>query len=381
MSHDVPLIRAMRRQERKGAKCGPWHLPRRAADRCTIDLVRVALRLVVLGLVLGAGGLASPDARAQSDDDRAAARAAATEGLRALQDGRYKDALDFCTRAESLMHAPTHLLLIARSQEKLGHLVEAQEAYIRVEREVLPPDAPRAFADAKASASQEQAALAPRVPSLKVDVEGAVPKEVTLTLDGQRVPSALIGLARPINPGDHTLAATSATAASEPLNVTVAEGTSQSVMLTLRPTGAVASGATPAQAAAAAGEPAEQSIEKRPNAGMRVGGWIALGVGAAGLVAGTIFTLNNRTNRDDANALCSGSMSMCPLSKENQIDTYDQNANQAATLAWIWGGVGVAGLATGVTLLVLSGKSTASPQTGQIRPWVGARSAGIMGTF
>src|ERR1700678_635322 len=45
-------------------------------------------------------------AHAQSDEQRSAARAAATEGLQALSEGRYKDALDLCTRAESLMHAP-----------------------------------------------------------------------------------------------------------------------------------------------------------------------------------------------------------------------------------------------------------------------------------
>ncbi|MGO9836703.1 MAG: hypothetical protein ACLP1X_21110 [Polyangiaceae bacterium] len=338
--------------------------------------------MLVLGLVLGGVGATSLDARAQSDDDRAAARAAATQGLRALQDGRYKDALDFCTRAEALMHAPTHLLLIARSQVKLGHLVEAQEAYFRIVRETLPSDAPRAFFDAQASASQEQAALAPRVPTLKVEVEGAAPKEVTLMQDGQRVPSALIGLARPINPGEHTLSAKSATAGSEPLTVTVAEGSTQNLKLTLRPTttDAAGSASTTAEAGASGGEAApEHPAEKSSHTGMRVGGWIAVAIGAAGIVAGTLAVLDNRSNRNDANALCVPNG--CPDSKRDQINTYDENANQEATLAWIWSGVGVAGMATGVTLLLMSGKSSAPPQTGDVRPWIGARSAGITVAF
>jgi hypothetical protein len=343
--------------------------------------VRVAARLLVLGLVLGASGVWAPDARAQSDDDRAAARAAANEGLRALQDGRYKDALDFCTRAETLMHAPTHLLLIARTQVKLGHLVEAQEAYIRIVREPLARDAPRAFVDAQASATQEQAALAPRVPTLKVEVEGAAPKEVTLVLDDQRVPSALIGLARPINPGDHTLSAKSATAASAPLTVTVGEGSAQDVKLTLRPMSpdAVAAAGVSGGAGATAGEPAaDQPAEGHSHTGMKVGGWIAIGVGAAGLVAGTLAMLDNRSNRNSANALCTPT---CPGSKRNPVNTFDENANQDATLAWICAGVGVAGLATGVTLLIASGKSAAPPQSGEIRPWIGARSAGVTVAF
>ncbi len=278
------------------------------------------------------------------------------------------------------MHAPTHLLLIARTQVKLGHLVEAQEAYIRVVREPLARDAPRAFFDAQASATQEQAALASRVPTLKVEVEGAAPKEVTLVLDDQRVPSALIGLARPINPGDHTLSAKSATAASAPLTVTVGEGSAQDVKLTLRPMSPEAVAAAGASGAGApAGEAStDQPAEGHSHTGMKVGGWIAIGVGAAGLVAGTLAMLDNRSNRNSANALCTP---ICPDTKRNQVNTFDENANQDATLAWIWTGVGVAGLATGVTLLVASGKSAAPPQSGEVRPWIGARSAGVTVAF
>jgi hypothetical protein len=347
--------------------------------------VRLAVRLLILGFALGAGAgslLDARDACAQSDDERAAARAAATEGVRAFQEGRFKEALDFCTRAEALMHAPTHLLIIARSQVQLGHLVEAQEAYIRIERDPLAPGAPRAFFDAQTSASQEQAALAPRVPTLKVEVEGAAPKDVTLTLDGQRVASALIGLARPINPGDHTLSAKSATAASEPLTVTVAEGRTQEVRLTLRPGAPDAAGGAGAAAGAnsASGDSADHPTEGHPNTGMRVGGWVAIGVGAVGVIAGTLFTLDNRSNRNSANALCAGPNG-CPESRRIDVNTFDENANQAATLAWIGYGVGVAGLATGVTLLLMSGKSAAPPQSGRVDPWIGPRSAGLSVAF
>jgi hypothetical protein len=342
--------------------------------------VRLAARLLVLGVALGADAaclLDERDAYAQSDDERAAARAAATEGVRAFQDGRFKEAIDFCTRAEALMHAPTHLLIIARSQAQLGHLVEAQEAYIRIERDPLAPGAPRAFFDAQTSASQEQAALAPRVPTLKVEVEGAAPKDVTLTLDGQRMSSALIGLARPINPGDHTLSAKSATAASEPLTVTVAEGSTQEVRLTLHPGAPDAAGG-----AGVATDTNGAGVDSagRPNTGMRVGGWLAIGVGAVGVIAGTIFTLSNRSNRNDANALCNAPNG-CPNSKFTEVNTLDENANQAATLAWIGYGVGVAGLATGATLLLMSGKRAAPAQSGHVDPWIGPRSAGFSVAF
>jgi hypothetical protein len=320
----------------------------------------LALSLIV------ASGTVSSRAAAQTDDERAAARAAATEGIRAFQEGRYKDALDLCTKAETLMHAPTHLLLIARSQAKLGHLVEAQEAYFRIKRDALAPDAPRAFIDAQQAAADEQAALAPRVPTLKVDIEGANPKDVSLTVDGQAMPAAVIGLARPIDPGRHTVLAKSATAESEPSTLTVAEGAAMYVKLTLRP---IPGGVSASDAGG--DHPGETS-----HGGSKVPAFVAIGVGAAGVIAGTVFVMLNRSNRNDANALCSASG--CPSSKRSQIDSFDNTANTDAILAWVSYGVGAAGLATGAILLLVGGGSAApAPQTAGWHPWIGDRSAGV----
>jgi hypothetical protein len=229
------------------------------------------------------------EASAQTDEARAAARAAATEGLRALQEGRYKDAVDLCSRAESLMHAPTHLLLIARAQTKLGHLVEAQEAYIKIERDHFAPNAPRAFTDAQAAATEEETALAPRVPTLKVDVVGANAKDAEVTLDDAPLPAALIGMAGPINPGSHTLRAKTATAASDPVTVTIVEGAKPTATLMLIPLAAPAE--EPSDAPIATAPPQEEPRTAAPGSALRVGGWIAIGVGVAGVAAGTVFVV------------------------------------------------------------------------------------------
>ncbi|MGC4065119.1 MAG: hypothetical protein QM784_10830 [Polyangiaceae bacterium] len=60
-------------------------------------------------------------------------------------------------RAEKLVHAPTHLLYIARSNVKLGYLVRAQEAYQQLIREQLGASAPQAFRDAQGAAERELA--------------------------------------------------------------------------------------------------------------------------------------------------------------------------------------------------------------------------------
>ena len=59
--------------------------------------------------------------------DRATARALAREGYEAQQRRQYALAADRFERAEALVHAPTLLLGLARAQQGLGELVEAQE--------------------------------------------------------------------------------------------------------------------------------------------------------------------------------------------------------------------------------------------------------------
>src|SRR5258708_8896018 len=163
---------------------------------------RVAFASLALS---GVGGALAREAFARSDDDGASARRAATAGLKAFQEGSYQEAVDYCTRAETMMHAPAHLLLIARSQVKLGRLVEAQEAYFRLKRDALAPNAAKAFVDAQASAADEQSALAPRIPTLKITLDGAPAREVSLVIDGQTQSSAVLAVPKPVDPGQHTV--------------------------------------------------------------------------------------------------------------------------------------------------------------------------------
>ncbi|MGH7269224.1 MAG: hypothetical protein ACREJ3_02240, partial [Polyangiaceae bacterium] len=168
--------------------------------------------------------LSAVPARAQTDEQRASARAAATDGLRALNEGRYRDALDFCTRAESLMHAPTHLLLIARAQTKLGLLVEAQESYIKITREQLAAGASPAFVNAQKAAKEEDRALTPRVPTLKIDLDGPSADQATIAVNGAPLSAAAIGLARPVDPGSYALTATAPGLQAAPVTLTIEEG-------------------------------------------------------------------------------------------------------------------------------------------------------------
>src|SRR5215468_6119020 len=110
---------------------------------------------------------------AQTDEQRAGARSLATEGAQAFNEGRFKDAVDLFTKAESLVHAPPHLLFMARAHAKLGQFVKAREAYLKIVKEQLAPNAPQAFRDAQATADEERKQVEPHIGRLTVKVEGA----------------------------------------------------------------------------------------------------------------------------------------------------------------------------------------------------------------
>lgn len=311
-------------------------------------------------------------ARAGDDEQvRAGARATATEGAKAMQEGRWADAVALFKRAESLVHAPPHLLYMARAYVKLGKLVEAGEAYRAITKETLAPNAPRAFVEAREAANTEASALTPRIPSLTIALEGSAP-EAVVTMDGVEVPRALVGVAHPVNPGSHVLAVKAPGHRADPVNVEVREASTAKATLVL----VAVAGAAPAPVTA---EP--PPVAPSGTSGLRTAGWISLGVGAVGVGVGTAFMLVNRGKRSDAEGLCPGAV--CAASNRDAIRELDASAGDAATLSWVGYGVGVAGLAAGATLLLLGRGSAepASPRAARVTPWVGLGSAGVGGVF
>ncbi len=354
---------------------------------------RGAARGIAATLVVALGTVVvQPSAWAQTDDDRAGARVAATEGVKAINEKRWADAADLFTRAESLVHSPVHLLYLARAQEKLGKLVKARENYNRIMREPLKPDAPEAFRQAQSSAQQEEPALEPRIGAVTVQLTGEK-GTVTVTNDGEKVPPALIGLPLPVDPGAHTFVAQGQDLKSDPVAVTVAEGGKASITLTVKsapgtlapdapPPGATpAAGAPQAAPAAATNAPpgTEPAASNGPN-GMKIGGFVALGVGVVGVGLGTVFALQSHSKKSDADDLCNGPNGACPQSKKDQITSLDNDYKSAGTLSVVSYAVGGAGLITGAVLLVLSGSKHNENAAG-VTPWIGYQSVGLSGKF
>lgn len=345
------------------------------------------------GFVRGAAGfsalaivLAAPLARAQSDEDRAGARSLAVEGAQAYQAQRWADAIDLFSRAESLVHAPPHLLYIARASVQAGQLVRARETYMRIVRESIAPNAPAAFRDAQEAAKSELPALEPRIPTLTIKVKGTG-TNLAVSVDGKPVPPALIGAARPTDPGEHKLQASADGMASEVVTVSLKESAHETAVLELIPgktAPAPVAEAPPEKGAAPSNEmPAPSEPEETKTSSMRWASYGALGVGVVGLGVGTLFALKSKSSRSDADDLCPDP-DRCPVRYRSKVESLDDDARSAKTLAIVGFAAGGVGLAAGVTLFLLSGNKQEQAPAAQglhVTPWIGFRSAGVSGAF
>ena len=319
-----------------------------------------------------------PHAFAVTDEERAAARAAAGQGADAFDAAKWQDAVDLFGRAEALVHSPIHLLFIGRAQANLGHWVKAYEAFNRIKREGAPADAPPAVKKAVEDGTAELARLEPQLPYIAVSVKNPT-GQVEVKMDGTVVPPALLGLMRPVDPGQHQFQASNGLASSDVVTADVKPATRQTVELVLGAASAPvpAAAATPEPGPAA---PPPASDESGSKNGLRIGSYAAFGVGAAGLAVGTVFLVKYLGTKDDADKICP--TPSCTPDKQAEQKSKDSDAASQGTLAVVGYAVGGAGIAAGVTLLILSSgsKKSAELEPG-IRPYFGYQTAGVVGRF
>ena len=352
-------------------------------------------RTPTLSLLLALGLALSPvHAFAQTDEQRAAARDLATDGADAFDQGRYEDAIDRFNRAEALVHATPHLLYLARAHAKLRQYVKSREAYMKIINEPVAANAPGALRDAHSAALGEISIVESKIGRLTVRVEGKEQaKDLVVQVNGAAIPSVLVGAPQPVDPGEHQVDAIATGFRAEAQSVAVAEGEQKQIVLKLvaDPTAVSPAAAdTPPEPAATpppSGPPVDQPPpESGGSSGMRVGSYVAFGVGAVGLGLGTVFLLQSSSKRSEADDLCTLPDGACDRRLQPEIDQLDSDADSAATIGVAGLVLGGVGIATGVTLFVLSsggGSRTgdARPKGVRVAPLIGPRTLGVAGVF
>jgi hypothetical protein len=324
------------------------------------------MKVAALGLGLLCAVLLSRPAWAEPNEaDRATARSLALEGHAALHRKDYETAADRFGRADALVHAPTLVVDWARALQGLGRFVEAHEKYEQVLREGVTSSSPKSWTRALDDAKKELDALKPRLGWVIVVLKE--PTEATVTIDDVVVPAAALGVKRAADPGFPEVKATAPGYEPFKQTVTVGPGEERTLEVTMIKAPEVAAAPVP---------PSDDVYRGRPSQTRRIASYVVLGVGGAGLLAGGVTGAMMLKKRSDLRSECIDNT--CRSSSSKKISTYHTYGTvSAATLA-----VGVAGLGTGLVLLLTEPKQEATGDAHlRWRPLIGPGLVGAEGTF
>lgn len=295
---------------------------------------RRRLCVLFVGLLVSAGrAYAAPNAA-----ERDTARALMDEGDRLLASDKLAEACQRYRAAHAIMHVPTTGFDLARVEARLGLLVEARATAMEVVN--LPPLAsslaaePEVFQRARAGAVELVRDLEPRVPSLRTVVTPAT-SSYQLQIDGSSLPAAARLAPFRTNPGPHTVRAEAVGFVAAQREITLAEGESLEVTLELTRL-----------------EAAEAPVDRRaPDAALRrdalldaraagkARGFVGLGVGAAGIIAGSATGIIAMMKTNDERRLCQDNH--CDVSRAEALRTANLFAS-IANVSFALGGLGVA---------------------------------------
>jgi hypothetical protein len=324
--------------------------------------------LLALGLVLAHAGVAH--AQELDDQTRSAARELATEGSSLYQQSDFEGAYDRFNRAYQLVQKPNVGIWAARSLVRAGRWVEASERYLELERLSLPAGSPPDQLQAVQDAANERRELLGKLPSLKIVVEGEDPSAVFVSINGQLVKPALIGVRQPVNPGKLLVKGVRGEQVVEQ-TVELAESQSRDVKLSFAAASAPKASSSPGAPAPTAPPPV---ATRDDGSTQRLLGFIGLGVGGAALVTGAVFGGLAAGDESDLDAACPNRK--CGPAQHDQNDSYA--AKKTISSVGLIGGAVLAG-AGAVLLFTLPSRAPQGKL--ELRGYVTTSGAGLLGAF
>ena len=340
-----------------------------------------SLRKLALALALTTAALeGTASAQAPGDEaTRVSARQLGDEGTKLFDAGDYAGALDRFQRADALVPRQTLGLRVARCLVKLGRLNQAYERYVAVARMPvaagLEPDVVALQTDAKTKAEAEGAALSGRIPSLVIEVKNAA-AQASVTIDGAVVPAALLGVKRAVDPGSHTVVATSG-GNTLTRAVVIKEGETLPVVLSFEPgaASAVPVGPIAAPPPPVAAPVAPPTPDAPRSSAQRVSGIALLALGGVGIVVGAGAGGAAIAQKSTLSGTC-GSNLQCMPAQWSDADAY----NRLRTISTV-GLTAGAGLAVLGGVLLLTAPKSAPPPAPSAALWIGPRGMGVRGAF
>ncbi len=330
---------------------------------------RTPLLLLALGAVL----LGAPAAA----QDIASAEALFDRGLADMKAGRYETGCKAIAESQRLDPRAGTLFTLATCEAEWGHIATAFSRYgdYLAVYESLPAEKKPLQGDRPAVATEQRAKLGPDVPQLTLTLQKGAPAGTVVKRDGEIVGEAALGIALPVDPGEHVVTAVAPNGASIERRITLQKREKKDLTLDLGPAALAAKTSAPSHAETAMGSP---PLPVDPPAagpsGRRVATYVVGAAGIVGLVAGGVLGALTAVQKGTIDAHCGAGIG-------SQDDTAcDKTGIDAAAAARGLGlgstiALAAGGLAVGAAVVLLvtePGRRKAGAQRG---PWV---SAGVL---
>lgn len=335
----------------------------------------------------------APAAMAQvSDADRSLARDLFNEGTDDLDHQKFAAAADKFTRAEELFHAPTMLLGLARAYRGLGKFLEAKEVYNRLLNETLAPGANEAFQQSQKDAAVEVVGIGEKLGFATIRVTasvGTLPSDVAASLDGEDLKRAAWGMKRPMNPGQHQLSVEGSGFKKLVKKFEVSARKNELIDAKLLPLEAVPvvpvvpvdpiktdPGPTSGALQSTVPQAGPSGADARAPSTQPTLGWVAVGLGGAGLILGGVTGGLALSLHSELQTLCP--TGTCGPGEADKLSSYELMGN-LSTVGFIAGGVlGAAGV---VLLVTAPRTATAATAVGGSPVSLAVGPAGVRATF
>ncbi|MGZ6083852.1 MAG: tetratricopeptide repeat protein [Polyangiales bacterium] len=273
---------------------------------------------------------------------------------------KYAEALEQFRGSMEIVASPNARLYAARSLREMGKLVEAYVEFGRTEIEAkeLAPQDPR-YVKTGESAAAERKEIEPKLGFVTIKIDHAS-DTTSIEVGGEEVKRAQWGEATPVMAGSTKILVKTPGAPTIERTVTVTAGEKSELHID-----ATAPNGEPPVVKTEEPKPPTPEAPAQSN-GLRTWSYVAGGVGIAGLATFGIFGAMSRSKYNDLKDSCHGP---CPPSRQSDIDS----GKRSQTIANIGLVVGVIGVATGVTLFVLSGKKEQKTEVVATPSWIGVQ--------
>lgn len=259
--------------------------------------------------------------------------------------GNWAAALALFREVAAVKNTPQVLFNIAICEENLGQLVQALGDYQLAATQARD----EGQADVAGEVDGRLTTLQERIPKVTIK-RGTNANLAKISIDGVEVGAAMIGQPMPVDPGGHSVGAELRGYQKFEKAFDVAEKQAVTVEVALEPAPNMDS---------PYGSGPEQTADKgpAPQKGPNVLPWVIGGVGAASLVASGVFFILRQGAISDLDSACP-SRTDCPPELEDKANS----GRMFSTLSMVTLAVGVVGVGTGVTLLVIGNGKNKSPE-------------------